>query len=223
MKWLEALDKIYVINLPHRADRRAEWDIEAEANHIPFEYWYAIGNKDGALGLKKTMRKLFERCLDEGYESVLVFEDDCIFLQSPHDIMNACLEQRKVDGDLFYLGGTLLSPAIKISNNLLHATSIYASHSVIYSRAAMETILPLLDDELPYDKILQKYIQPRGQSFFCYPMLTSQRIGESDIFKPTKEEIEANPVILQYYNEEKAIINWDSFMRRAYEANTKHL
>lgn len=221
MNWLEKIGQFYIITLEKRKERRADMLHTVNYLGIPYRFWRGIEREDGAKGLKETMMHLFNYALANDMEYLGVLEDDCEFLYQPHELINRCLEQLPEDAQLLYLGGNLIAPPTRYSENLLKVQAVYATHSVIYSRDAIERILPLLDSEDPFDIILYKEIQKLGNSYFCYPMLTSQRKGVSDIYNP--KDINEKWIMQKYYNVKTKEMDWGSFMREQYERNTVHL
>ena len=62
MSWLNSIDKVFVVSLPERVDRRELISKELEKYNIPFEFYDAIKHDNGARGLLMTMHKLFKEC-----------------------------------------------------------------------------------------------------------------------------------------------------------------
>lgn len=222
MNWPDKIGQFYIITLEKRKERRANMLHTVDYLGIPYRFWRGVPRLNGAEGLRETMMHLFHYALANDMDYLGVLEDDCEFLYHPHELINTCLEQLPTDFDLFYLGGNLLSPPVRYSENLLKVQAVYATHSVIYSKKAIEKILPLLGNSNdPFDILLFKEIQKQGNSYFCYPMLTTQRTGESDIFDP--KSVEKNPILRQYYDEKTRSIDWGKFMKEQYDRNTAHL
>ncbi len=96
----EIFNKIYVINLKRRNDRRILCSKKLEKLNIEYEYWPAIDgyeskydtlckqvlkkkdvwiNSKGAIGLILTYINILENALMKKYENILIFEDDICF------------------------------------------------------------------------------------------------------------------------------------------------
>jgi GR25 family glycosyltransferase involved in LPS biosynthesis len=106
--WQPYFDKIFVINLAKREDRKDQViELLTEYGISAFIY-EAYEHTIGYLGLVQTMQELFKECLEKGYERILVFEDDVNFVvptETFHTTMNKCVEDlKKLNWGLFYLG-----------------------------------------------------------------------------------------------------------------------
>lgn len=177
-------DKIFVINLDSRPDRLAVCDAQMKEYGIEYERFPAIQDDFGVKGLVLTMRKLFRHCLDEGYQNILVLEDDFGWLAPPVAFLNYVIPQLPKDYKLFYLGLNLLAPTKRVSENILKVEDCYSTHSVAYSKSGMETVMEFLETEpiQPYDSFLRKWVLPE-KCFATFPMLCTQLPGYSDIEK----------------------------------------
>lgn len=198
--WLNAISKVYLVNLQKRTDRLIKSAEQFEKYEIPFTVFPAIENSHGGLGLRDTMVKLFRECVESGYNSVLVFEDDVMFVEDPvtfHDTMNKAIAQLPDNYLLFYMGGQATAGYSHFhSPNLLPAIKYYATHAVMYSRRAMITILSM-DMGFPIDNFLVDTVQPMGSCYAINPILCSQYEGFSDIGQSP--------------------MNWDIFIRPKHE------
>lgn len=176
-----------IVSLKEREDRRANVFKEFSAVGVPpvFSVWYATKDEDGRQGLIKTMREIFaNRLSSDDQTPLLIFEDDMKIINPGYQKNLAkCLSQLPPDFDLMYLGCNLSGFCIRYSDNLISASGMFSSHAILYSRAAMESILPDLEGASTYDGALVEGIQQRGKCFCTYPMLVSQTDGYSDIMK----------------------------------------
>lgn len=189
-KWTNYFDAIYLINLESRTERllislrRLHWF------DIPVQVFDAIYNeRNGAVGLRSTMIALFTECLHRGYNNVLIFEDDFMVLEDLNFYMPLCLQQLPKDFSLLYLGGHIITPfKEKYSENLLTLTGALTTHAIVYSRKAIEILLPIFiahaenpRDKTTIDMLLSNRIITAGKSYITYPLLVSQRKSWSDI------------------------------------------
>ena len=74
------IDKIIYINLDHRTDRREEIEIELEEMGLTYERFPAIKDVSGAVGCCKSHLAVLKQARDQGYQNVLVLEDDFQFV-----------------------------------------------------------------------------------------------------------------------------------------------
>lgn len=189
----------YIINLPNRPDRLQTISQQLQFLGIPFNVWSAIKHENGRLGLTLTMEQLFAHCLKNNYDNVFVFEDDAKILTNEYiEIIDKCIHQLPENYDLLYAGCNLHGKCKRYSENLLIASGMYSSHSILYSRQAIEKILPLLHTYNTYDKLLVEEIQPYESSFCSYPLLVTQESGYSDI---AGKEVNYDRYIEKRYNE----------------------
>jgi len=182
----EFIEKVFLINLDHRTDRLEEMDCHLKEHGMEYERFPAIKDDNGIKGLILTMVELFKVILERGYKNVLILEDDAKFLV-PKSIpfLNEVLPQLPQDYYCFHLGCNLIAAPRRISTNILKIDKAYATHAIVYSREAIELILPLLlrDEIVPYDILLMNSIQIYGKSYCTMPMLATQRESYSDIEK----------------------------------------
>lgn len=199
MAWTDFFTKIFVINLPERTDRLLEIAEELEKWKIPYELRNAIKNENGAEGLKETVWNIIKEGVDNNWQSVLIFEDDCIFVEScgnPNETMEQVVKQLPNMWQLLYLGGQVTNGfKLRHSPNLLLLDMCFATHAWALSLDAMKNIMSE-GLESPIDNSIVKTIQPRGHTYITYPLLCTQRPGHSDIGK--------------------TYINWQPFIEQRY-------
>jgi len=223
MRWTSWLDKVFVVSLQKRKERREKIKEQFIQHAISYRIWNAVEREDGAQGLKETMKYLFQFCILHEMDRVGVFEDDSMFIENP-EILDDCISEIPDGWQLFYPGLTLICPPEKVSENILRVRAAYATHSVFYSLGAMKLILPLLETcSEPFDVILQKHIQPLGKSYCSRTLLTTQDTVPSDIYKPTQQDLDRNPLVASLYDKETGAMNWDYFIKGGFETHTKNL
>lgn len=222
MEWVNKLDEIFIVSLQKRQERRDYIRKQFKALGITARTWYAIELMNGANGLKQTMKAMFQYCTDREFNQVGVFEDDSEFLVSP-ELIGDCMAELPEGWLTFSPGLTLLTPPGTFSNNLLRVQAAYSTHSVFYSLEAMKLILPLLDKPGPYDVLLKDHIQPLGQSYCSRVLITTQKTYPSDIYKPTEEELNNNPIMKQLYNSKDGSVNWNHIIQGSFKTHTAKL
>jgi len=184
MAWTDFFTKIFVINLPERTDRLLEIAEELEKWNIPYELKNAIKKENGAEGLRETVWNIIEEGVANNWQSVLIFEDDCVFVEScgnPNETMEQVVKQLPEMWQLLYLGGQVTNGfKLRHSPNLLLLDMCFATHGWALSLDAMKNIMSE-GLEAPIDNSIVKTIQPRGHTYITYPLLCTQRPGHSDI------------------------------------------
>lgn len=197
--WTNFFDKILVINLPSRTDRLLQIAEELYKWGIPYELVNATPHEDGAEGLRITVEKIFRDAIAKNLSSVLIFEDDAMFVEScgnPNETMEQVVKQLPPTWQLLYLGAQCTNGfKAKPSNNLLLLDMAFATHAWAISLDGMKEILAA-GLEAPIDNSIVKTIQPKGNTYITYPLLCTQRPGYSDI---GRTEINWQPFIEQRY------------------------
>lgn len=107
--------KIYCINLDKRTDKYKDCLKEFKKIDIEVERVSAIdgaplfkpelNTKAGAYGLFLTNLKIIEDAIKNDYESILILEDDVMFIDNFNKLFNAKVDSLPDDWHLFYLGG----------------------------------------------------------------------------------------------------------------------
>lgn len=150
----DSYDRIRVINLPHRTDRRREMEAEFEKVGIAGDprigFFPAVQPREkgvfhlpGAHGCFLSHLGVLEEALAAG-QSVIVLEDDCQFLAS------ATIAEADEDTHVFYGGYAQASDPDDLQN-----ADIQGSHFMAFSKEAVEKAVPflrsLLDLSTPID------------------------------------------------------------------------
>jgi GR25 family glycosyltransferase involved in LPS biosynthesis len=197
--WTDFFDKILVINLPSRTDRLLQIAEELYKWDIPYELVNATPHDNGAEGLRITVEKIFRDAIADNLNSVLIFEDDAMFVDScgnPNDTMEQVVNQLPPTWQILYLGAQCTNGfKAKKSSNLLLLDMAFATHAWAISLDGMKEILAA-GLESPIDNSIVKTVQPNGHTYITYPLLCTQRPGYSDI---GRTEINWQPFIEQRY------------------------
>jgi GR25 family glycosyltransferase involved in LPS biosynthesis len=197
--WTDFFDKILVINLPSRTDRLLQIAEELYKWGIPYELVNATPHENGAEGLRITVEKIFRDAIADNLNSVLIFEDDAMFVDScgnPNDTMEQVVKQLPPTWQILYLGAQCTNGfKAKPTSNLLLLDMAFATHAWAISLDGMKEILAA-GLEAPIDNCVVKTVQPNGHTYITYPLLCTQRPGYSDI---GRTEINWQPFIEQRY------------------------
>jgi GR25 family glycosyltransferase involved in LPS biosynthesis len=99
---MDKVDKVFYINLEKRTDRRAEIENELVNNfkYTSAERFVGIPYKPGAYGCTMSHVSLFRKMMLNGWETMMVFEDDAKLLTSREEIdkhINVFLEDNTLD------------------------------------------------------------------------------------------------------------------------------
>lgn len=120
-------DRVYVINLSRREERWNEFFQRIPKNwpfHFPERYkaidgalatppdWWKEGN--GAWGCYKTHVRIMEDCLNNDFSSVLILEDDAVFVEDFQEKAKLFLDHLPDDWEMIYLGGQHIQENIRL-------------------------------------------------------------------------------------------------------------
>jgi len=204
MSWTDFFTKIFVINLPERTDRLLDIAEQLYKWNIPYELVNAVKHEDGAEGLRITVEGIFREAVKNEWESILIFEDDAIFVDSggnPNEVMEKVVKQLPKTWDILYLGAQCTTGfKMRVSPNLLLVENAFATHAWALSlHGIKEVLMSVL--EAPIDNSVVKKIQPQGNTYITYPLLCSQRAGVSNI---GNTYIDWNPFIEHRYYQKLA-------------------
>ena len=197
-------DKIYCINLKRRRDRflamkkifrdlgiKAEVFRGIEGNEWNWKndkYPHPMRGFDGVAGGTSTQITIIKEAIHKGYESILILEDDCEFI----DRFNVVFKERNKEvpsyWDMLYLGGLYSTNGVKpleVSKHVVKSfdmmsTHAYALHNRIFSKA-----IKIMTNDKPYltnsaDGYLCK-LQKECQAYAFNPPLIWQKADYSDI------------------------------------------
>lgn len=187
MKIFDHFDRIRVINLSYRTDRRREMDRELAAVGLDGDprvaYFAAVRPNDagdftsvGARGVYASQKAILREAA-EAKESVLILEDDCSFVPGTAE------RQVALGWDIFYGGYTAASP------DDLQASDIQGAHMMGFSRQGVGRVSAYLE-QLQYEGIhppidaayvWYRRANPDVVTEFAVPPLGEQRSSRSDI------------------------------------------
>jgi GR25 family glycosyltransferase involved in LPS biosynthesis len=107
--------KIYCINLDKRTDKYSECLIEFNKIGIDVErisavdgssvFTMGIHKNAGAYGLMLTNINIIQNARQNNYETILILEDDVMFIENFNELFNEKIKSLPDNWDLLYLGG----------------------------------------------------------------------------------------------------------------------
>lgn len=134
----------YYINLDSRQDRREKIESQFEKFEIRgIQRFSAIEEYDsGPLNCKKSHFAILEKLVNSDYDSILILEDDCLFLDFLKEESDFIFENiNKTDWDIFWLGCRNRRSPIFYKNNCYRVSSVSHAHSYIVKKSFAEYIL----------------------------------------------------------------------------------
>ena len=211
------IDKIYVINLEHRKDRKKEIMEELSKMKVddlgkveifrgivpneeilnkwnpnfikPLPDWAKAANLNekkyriGALGCLLSHFTIIQKAIANGYENILIFEDDAEFKEKDKSLpeilkkYDTFFDKIVKEYGIFYLGGNNAEHGMrKIIDNIYLTFGTYTTSSYIISRDCMEFVSENLTGySKEIDKFYQEIVQKKKYCFTLHPPLIVQR------------------------------------------------
>lgn len=172
----------FYINLDKRQDRKKKIEEQLVDFKISGVNRYSAFNEydSNTLNCKRSHFNLMEKLLDSDFETILILEDDCLFLDFFKTEYKSIIEDiNKTDWDVFWLGCRNRRPTKDYKNNCLNVSSVSYAQSYILKRNVCEFILnnfnnddfykqPVTPDELlclaPYGKDV--VLNPNNYNFY---------------------------------------------------------
>ena len=205
------LNRIFIINLKHRTDRREHILSEMKRQNITnFEFFDAIrptleevndwnptychhvikhvsSNKFdnyrmGCLGCLKSHLGVMKLALARGYKRILVLEDDTVFTRPWADFKKLIEPLKKYD--LLYLSGSHSKPYKKLPNmnNIVKVVDTNTTGSYCIEERAMRFIVDNIGKyPKEVDVFYAKILQKKFDCYCIVPHMTKQLEGYSDI------------------------------------------
>ena len=172
--------RIIVMNLNSRGDRWEE--ISDELDRMNLRPYFRFASHTG--GLEGYNRTYLDCMRFNG--NMFLFEDDTMFTDGARDILDKAIAQLPDDFDMIYLGGNVLEPIQRYSDNLYRAyRGVHCTHAVLWSDAGRRKFLKYYPPEKQEGQLFDNWIFERGQSLMnCYvisPLIAFQRPSYSDV------------------------------------------
>jgi len=201
-KFLGYFDDVYYINLDYREDRRKLFEQRSLDNGINAKRFSGIVPEDGLYdkiesNQKDTRRKWKVGCTlshqaivreakERGLENVLIFEDDCIFLDGFITKAQLCVNDLKEqEWDLMYFGGQPNQYATYCTDNLgqIKNGGIYSTHAYAINHSFYDKMLNVGPEHFDTIDILYlNYESSQRNLFVSKDILAIQDVTYSDLW-----------------------------------------
>lgn len=176
-EFLSLVDRVYCINLDSRKDRWEKVTLQFSKMGVAdsVERVSAIVKEDPRQGCLESHFYCVRDAIQNGFESILVFEDDVCFLATQEAIHSVAVRFlcRDSKWDLFYLGGNVMYPARFVHKHIFKSR-FFSTHAYIINSRAYNKIL---EASVPIDK----WYAWNTVSYGLYPMCATQDATYSDI------------------------------------------
>jgi GR25 family glycosyltransferase involved in LPS biosynthesis len=186
-KIFKHFDQIYLINLDTRPDRLAQTRLEF--NNIGLENFVRVQgvvHENPAIGCHLSHATIFGHALSNGYENVLIFEDDVQFFDNALENLTSAYSELPSDWHMFYLGANLdRFLAYKVSEHICKLTGAYATHAYAVNRTLFKLMYEInsSEDTVHNDVWYSSVVHPKYNCYLAMPLIAGQRDSYSDIQK----------------------------------------
>jgi len=140
----------FYINLDRRTDRKEKLVAGLEEFNISGVERYSARSDTSTpqLNLINTTFEIYQKFLESDAESLLILEDDCLFLpeikEKPEEIFNKLY---KLEWDLFWVGGVNRKPPLPFKNKFYRVSSPSYAQSYIIKRKMCEDVLTYFEKD----------------------------------------------------------------------------
>ena len=197
-------ERVVCINLDRRPDRWEEFQREwarvegcfgelerlraVDGEKVPPPEWYR-GNR-GAWGCLQSHVRILEDALQDGRQSVLILEDDAVFIAGFVPLAETFFEQLPDDWDGVMLGGQHLKSPTVVTEDIVRVTNGNRTHAHGLRGRYIEKVYEHLQDYAGYSACRSHHVDHRlgalhesGAYNIYAPVewLVGQREGHSDI------------------------------------------
>lgn len=187
VQW-QHIEKVVVLNLEKRADRRERMRQELAALRVPEEkilFFSATENTDGALGRTLSHKEVLAHARAEGWQNYLLLEDDAVLLkQQKHvTVLNRLLNAlAHIDWEVVLLGAQVQEgQPLKSLAGVIRAADSEKVCAYLVNQPAYTALFDALSQDPSRElEARWKVLQSRGKWLSCYPSISYQRAGFSD-------------------------------------------
>lgn len=207
MKYLDFFEEVYYINLDYRTDRRELFEKRAkEAGIVDLIRFPAIQPNIGDCGFNEETLKhpdlllrrnqagcsmshlaIIKSAKERNVKNVLIFEDDCIFLDGFKEKAQKCADDlKKIDWDILYFGGEPNYSSHPISDNLsmmgyggVYCLHAYAINNSFYDLALTYNVL--IEDNKNFDAFVLNLNLHFRKCVLSKELLAIQDVNYSDL------------------------------------------
>lgn len=215
-KYLNYFDAVYYINMDSRTDRRERFEKMSKEFNVPAIRVSASvvsdeeatplyeGHNDPRrkfkIGCTLSHQSIVRTAKENGFKNCLVFEDDCVLLDSYKSKIQQCVDELKnIEWDLFYLGGEPNNYCKSISNNLAEMGQdggVYCAHAYAINNTYYDTVLNFSPNQADVIDLL--YLHYHGRCILSKELLAIQ---EDNIYSDLRgHKVSSSNVMINAWN-----------------------
>lgn len=188
-------NKIYVLNLKTRTDRREHIVNQLQKincnNYIIID---AIDGKElvnttrltnGMLGLNHTYLKIYDEWVKESPDNIIIIEDDCVFLDNFNEELLNYMSNIPSDWEMLYFGGNhnyhVGSQTEKINDYCIKLNNTYTAHCVVLKNYVFEEFIKNIRSMEIENDVYMATLQKKYNAYSTSKKITTQLPNFSDI------------------------------------------
>lgn len=200
------VDKIFVINLPHRTDRLERFDQLSKIHNFEYEVFEAFNGKEkigenfeyngtkigiaygqdsyfkAQIGCLISHLNLIKHCRDLNLSKVMIFEDDCGFRDDFNTRLEYLMDKINRNWQFLYLSGSV-PEFVENFDGYSSISKILTTHSYMVRSEIYDLIIDNFTSKIFSKEVDMCYsdIISQCNSYVAMPFLTYQEDGYSDI------------------------------------------
>jgi hypothetical protein len=194
-------DRVVVLNLERRPDRLAafvesiphDWPyrmprpavaIDGSAVDIP-PTWLA---SPGAYGCAQTHLRELKSALHDGVRTLLVLEDDAVFVPDFTIKLTRVLEEISDDADILMLGGQHIAAPMPYARHVVQCVEAQRTHAYVINRRALRPTISMWTFANTHIDHSAKQLQALLKVYGPATWLVGQAAGRSDVMRADEPE-----------------------------------
>lgn len=177
----DKFERIYCINLDRRTDRWQEATLLFERFNVRVQRISGMEDQKPWNGLRNTVIRIFENSIRQGYESILIFEDDIDWGEDFEERLNSCWEFLPEDWDMFYFSAAHQQWPKQYNEKLFKLSWSTAAHAIAFKSKCFEKVLSALKENEDAIDVIYSKLQPTLNAYACIDPIAWQRRSFSDI------------------------------------------
>lgn len=172
------------INLNERKDRWEKSQEEFNKLGIEVERFEAVKDNNPVIGCWQSHINSLKYAFDKK-SNIFIFEDDVEFKTNLEKIDLSVKDLIRQHWTMFYLGGNILRPFFKVTENLARLSHCQSTHAYGVPYDALHPLIMFLEGNpgVNVDVLYADVIVPNNPCYISVPMSAIQRTSYSDIEK----------------------------------------
>lgn len=179
---MKHFDRVILISLSRRSDRREEFRKEAERVGLEFEVHDALDGKlvgmdpivAGKISHIEVLRKI------KPNERVLICEDDCLFRDDFNEVIDEYMADLPEDWDIFYLGA-LKNEVKPVNKHWVRQVVSTGTHAYCVNPAKVDLFIEIAREFDKWIDVAYRLWADRTKAYIAHPNLAIQRPNLSDL------------------------------------------